>query len=67
MTTYETYNGIKSTPMKIKKETHNSWPFTRAGTILLALLVIGFIAVANVSKGERTDENVTSDIARVTR
>jgi len=35
--------------------------------VLIGILLIGMFVVSNASKGTRTDENVTSDIARVTR
>lgn len=66
----ETIHGIESTPVMINAQNEIQEATDKKNKIVLvisALILIGIVSLANVSKGERTDENVTSDIARVTR
>lgn len=68
--TYEKYNGIESPEIMIDKQNEIQEATDKKNKVIVligAVLLIGMTAVSNVSKGTRTDENVTSDIARVTR
>lgn len=67
--THDKYNGIESPEIMINKQNHIQEEKDKKTKIivLIGLLLVGMFAVSNFSKGTRTDENVTSDIARVTR
>lgn len=67
--THDKYNGIEATPMEINTDNEIQEAIDKRNKILLigAAVLIGMFVVSNASKGTRTDENVTSDIARVTR
>jgi len=67
--THDKYNGIEATPMEINtdNEIQEAKDKKTKIIVLIGILLIGMFVVSNASKGTRTDENVTSDIARVTR